>query len=41
MRASKSICHVCKRIIKRGKKCPLAPHILLRNGRLIRPIKVR
>lgn len=37
-RAKKSICPVCKRVVAKGKKCPLSPHIMLHNGRVVRPI---
>lgn len=36
-RALKHHCPVCNRIIH--KVCPLAPHILLSSGKILRPIK--
>lgn len=39
MRAHKTHCPVCKRTIKAGKPCPLAPHLRLSTGRLVRPIR--
>ena len=38
-RAKKSRCTICHRVIPHGKSCPLAPHIFLTNGHVIRPIK--
>jgi hypothetical protein len=41
MRAKKSRCATCGRVIATGKPCPLAPHIVMKNGpvRVLRPIR--
>lgn len=46
MRAKKTICPVCKRVVARSRKtglpqCPLAPHVVLSTGRMLRPISPR
>lgn len=39
-RAKKTICPVCKRVVKAGGKCPLAPHMMI-AGRVVRPINLK
>jgi hypothetical protein len=38
-RAKKNRCKTCHRVIPVGRPCPLAPHVLLSTGRVVRPIR--